>query len=250
MTKLTAHSKAVLITGGAVRLGREIALHLAAQGWHVAIHYRHSAAEATTTAQEINAMGAKAITIGGDLSDEDMLDRLPAAAAEALEHPITALVNNAAAFGKDDLSSLSRRSWLEHMDTNLYAPLRLTQSFVRQLPDGADGAVVNLVDGCESLCLSPQFLTYSLSKYGLAEATRLLAQDLAPQVRVNGVSPGLTLPKEGEEDMFGRLVAKLPLQTATEPEDIARAVAYLLNTPSITGHILPLDGGAALRRRI
>lgn len=249
MSELSSLSKAVLITGGAVRLGRETALHLASRGWHVAIHYHHSQAEAAELAAAIHALGLKAATVQGDLTVESHLTSLPQAAAEALGMPLTGLVNNAAAFRKDALGSFSRESWLHHMDTNLYAPLRLIEGFAQQLPEGMDGAVVNLIDGCEAMCLSPQFLTYSLSKYGLAEATRLLAQDLAPQVRVNGVSPGLTLPKEGEEEMFERLVAKLPLQQATEPQDIAHAVAYLLETPSITGHILPLDGGASLRRR-
>lgn len=242
--------KAVLVTGGAVRLGRVIALHLAAQGWQVAVHYGHSAADAHNTVAELQALGVQAAAVQGDLTDEARLAALVADAAAALGMPLTALVNNAAAFTKDNPADFTREGWLRHMDTNLYAPLRLAQGFAAQLPATAQGAVVNLIDGCESLCLSPAFLTYSLSKYGLAEATRLLALGLAPRIRVNGVSPGLTLPKEGEEEMFDRLMARLPLRQPTAPEDIARAVAWLLDTPSVTGQILALDGGAGLQKRV
>lgn len=238
----------VLITGGGVRLGRITALHLARKGWQVAVHYRLSADHAADTVKALQALKVKAVAVQGDLSG-DGSPMIVRKAVQALETPLTALVNNAAVFTKDSLRDFTRESWMRHMDTNLYAPLALTRAFATQLPEGAQGAVVNLIDGCESLCLSPNFLTYSLSKYGLAEATRLLAQELAPAIRVNGVSPGLTLPRDGEEEMFKRLVSKLPLQQATEPEDIASAIAYLLETPGITGQILALDGGAGLRRR-
>lgn len=238
----------VLITGGAVRLGRVIALHLAAKGWNVAVHYHASAADAADTVEALRTLGVQAAAVRGDLTG-DAAENLVGDAGQALGMPLTALVNNAAAFTKDNLRDFTRESWLRHMDTNLYAPLVLARAFAAQLPQETQGAVVNLIDGCESLCLSPNFLTYTLSKYGLAEATRLLAQELAPAIRVNGVSPGLTLPKDGEEEMFDRLVAKLPLEQATEPEDIAAAVAYLLETRSITGQILALDGGAGLRKR-
>lgn len=237
---------AVLITGGAVRLGRITALLLARKGWQVAIHYRESAADADSAVEELRACGVKAVAVQGDLMQVEAAD-IVRKAADGLGMPLTALVNNAAAFTKNNLHDFTREGWLRHMDTNLYAPLALTRAFAVQLPDGARGAVVNLIDGCEAMCLSPNFLTYTLSKQGLAEATRLLAKELAPAIRVNGVSPGLTLPKDGEEEMFGRLVARLPLQQATEPEDIAGAIAYFLETASITGQILALDGGAGLR---
>lgn len=229
-------------------MGRAIALHLARKNWHVAIHYCHSAEEAAQSVAVLEACGIKAVAVQGDLCDEVQLQSLVGKASDGLGMPLTALVNNAAAFHKDALGSFTRESWLRHMDTNLYAPLKLAAAFARQLPDNTQGAIVNLIDGCESMCLSPAFLTYSLSKYGLAEATRLLAQDLAPRIRVNGVSPGLTLPKDGEEAMFERLVAKTPLQRPTSPQHIAEAVAYLLESSAITGQILAVDSGAGLRK--
>lgn len=242
----TLHARAVLVTGGAVRLGRATALHLARDGWHVAIHYHQSKDEALSTVAELEALGVNAACVQGDLTEGEDLEAIIQSASTALNMPLHGLVNNAAIFTKDSLTDMSRESWLSHMDTNLYAPLRLTSVFAAQLPKGQHGAVVNLIDGCEAMCLSPNFLTYSLSKYGLREATRLMAQDLAPRIRINGVSPGLTLPKDGEEAMFKRLVAKTPLRQATTPEQIAEAVAYLLNAPSITGQILAVDGGAGL----
>lgn len=237
-------TKAVLITGGAVRVGRIIALHLARLGWHVAIQYNHSIDEASATVEELKSIGVNALALQADLTRDNVIASLPGRAAGGLGMPVTALINNAAAIGKDSIRDFSRESWLRHMETNLYAPLRLISAFVAQLPDDREGAVVNLTDGCEGMSLSPQFLTYSLSKYGLAEATRLLARDLAPRIRVNAVAPGLTLPKEGEEAMFERLIAKLPLQHPSEPEEIAQAVAYLLSAPSVTGQVLAVNGGA------
>lgn len=239
--------KAVLITGGAARVGRVIALHLARLGWNVAIQYNHSADEAAATVGELKTEGVNAVALQADLMRDDVLASLPEQAAGSLGMPIIALVNNAAAIGKDSIRNFSRESWLRHIETNLYAPLRLISAFVAQLPADREGAVVNLTDGCEGMSLSSQFFTYSLSKYGLAEATRLLAQDLAPHIRVNAVAPGLTLPKEGEEAMFERLIARLPLQRPSEPEDIAQAVAYLLSAPSVTGQVLAVNGGARMK---
>lgn len=243
----SGNSRAVLVTGGAVRLGQAIALHLARAGWHIAIHYRHSAEEAASSVEALKACNIQAVAVQGDLRDEADLSTLIRKTSNGLGMPLTALVNNAAAFNKDNIATFSRDSWLGHMDTNLYAPLKLIADFASQLPVNAQGAVVNLIDGCEDMCLSPTFLTYSLSKYGLAEATRLLAQDLAPRIRVNGVSPGLTLPKEGEEEMFRRLVAKTPLKRPSPPSEIAKAVCYLLESKSITGQILAVNGGAGLK---
>jgi NAD(P)-dependent dehydrogenase (short-subunit alcohol dehydrogenase family) len=240
------YPKSVLITGGAVRIGRTTALHLARKGWNVVIHYRHSGDEIPQDLAELKALKVKAVAVQADLRVENALSGLIRQATATLGMPLTALVNNAAVFEKDQLSTFTRSDWDKHMDVNLYAPLRLIADFAAQLPSSSHGSVVNLIDGCEAMCMSPAFLTYSLSKYGLAHATRLLAQDLAPRIRVNGISPGLTLPKAGEEAMFDRLVAKLPLQRPTAPEEIAAMVAHLLESPSITGQIVALDGGASV----
>ncbi|MCH2547592.1 MAG: SDR family oxidoreductase [Alphaproteobacteria bacterium] len=250
MTRSPSHSQAVLITGGAIRLGRHTALHLAAQGWNVAIHYHHSQSEAEATTAELLKCGIKATAIQGDLTQESCLKRLIPEAEDKLAQPITALVNNAAMFQKDSIETFTAESWLQHMQINSYAPLRLISEFASHLPESSNGAVVNLIDGCKGMCLSPAFLSYSLSKNALAEATKLLALSLAPRIRVNGISPGMTLPKAGEEAMFARLVSKLPLQQATHPQEIAEAIAYVLSATSMTGEIIALNGGAGLKNEI
>lgn len=229
--------KTVLITGAATRVGREIALHLAREGWDIVVHSRQTPADAVLEA--IHALGRKAIAVQGDLADAAAPARLIAEAG-----PLTALVNCAAMFEKDDLTGLDTAQFDAHMAINLRAPLLLAQAFAAQLT--GKGAIVNILDGCDGLCISPNFLTYSLSKKGLEEATRLLATGLVPRIRVNAVAPGLTLPKPGEEAMFDRLVAKSPLQVASSPEEVAVAVSYLLATESLTGQVISLNGGLGL----
>lgn len=237
--------KTILITGGATRLGRETALHLAAKGWNIAVHYRDSAEAASRTVADIVALGREAVALRGDLTQTGAASRLVQEASDALGG-LGALVNNAALFEKDNLASFTEAQFRAHMDTNLLAPLLLSQAFAAQLDTEAQGVIVNLLDGCEGMCLSPNFLTYTLSKYGLEDATRLLAKGLAPRIRVNAVAPGLTLPKPGEEEMFTRLVARLPVPQATSPLEIAAAIAYLIETPSLTGQIIALNSGAGL----
>ena len=242
---IAAQAGTVLITGGAIRVGKAIALHLAAKGWNVAIHYHHSEVEAQETLRELQNLCVKATAIRADLTAPNAAQSIFVEANKILGS-VTALINNAAAFTKDSVATLSHESWVRHMETNLLAPLMLSQAFAAQLPKGKEGAIINLLDGCEGMCLSPQFLTYSLSKEGLRHATLLLAKGLAPNIRVNAIAPGLTLPKEGEEAMFVRLVARLPVPVATTPDEIANAVSLLLESPSATGQVLAMNGGAGL----
>lgn len=239
------HPKTVFITGAATRLGRETALHLAKHGWDVAIHYHSSEEQAKQTAEIIRQAGRRAVALQGNLTESYMPQTLIRKAAQELG-TLTALVNNAAIFEKDNLSMLDAGQFDRHMHSNTLAPLLLAQEFAVQL-DEHEGAIVNLVDGCEGLSMSPNFLSYTLSKRALEEATLLLAQQLAPRIRVNAVGPGLTLQKPGEEEMFERLLAQVPARKATAPEDIAITVAYLLETPSITGQILRLNGGLGVK---
>lgn len=239
--------KSVLVTGGAARVGRVIAIHLARVGWDVAVHYRSSHKEIVQTLEEIRSYKVRAVAVQGELTEEGIPSRLFEQVAEAFGHPLTALVNNAAILERGGLVELSREQWRRMTETNLLAPLLLTQAFARQLPKEQQGAIVNVLDGCEGLCLSPKFLAYTLSKYGLRDATRLLAQELAPRIRVNAVSPGLTLPKPGEESMFERLITATPLATTTQPEEVAHAIRFLLETPSVTGQVIALDAGMGLR---
>ena len=235
--------KTVLVTGAAKRLGRAIALHLAGEGWNVAIHYHGSAEEAQSTAQEARAMGAKVQTFKANLSHEEESAGLIGRAAAELG-PLTALINSASLFENDDWRSASRASWDAHMETNLRAPFVLSQAFARQVPD--KGSIVNIIDQ-RVLKPTPQFISYSLSKAGLYWLTTTLAQALGPNIRVNAVGPGPTMRnvRQSEAD-FARQRDATVLKRGAEPEDVALAVDYLLNAEAVTGQMLAVDGGQHL----
>ena len=235
--------KTALVTGAAKRLGRAIALHLAGAGWNVAIHYHGSAGEAESAASAARTLGVKAATLKANLSREEETAALIARAAAALG-PLTALINSASLFENDDWRSASRASWDAHMETNLRAPFLLSQYFARQVPD--KGAIVNIVDQ-RVLKPTPQFMSYSLSKAGLYWLTTTLAQALGPNIRVNAVGPGPTMrnARQSEED-FARQRDATVLKRGAEPDDVARAVHYLLEADAVTGQMLAVDGGQHL----
>jgi NAD(P)-dependent dehydrogenase (short-subunit alcohol dehydrogenase family) len=235
----------VLVTGAAKRLGRAIALDLAGAGWNVAVHYNGSAADAESAAAECRAKGVKAATLQADLSQEAQTETLVDRAAKAIG-PLTALINSASLFESDDWQSATRRSWDEHIETNLRAPLVLSQAFGKQLPDGVQGNIINIIDQ-RVLKPTPQFLSYSLSKAGLHWLTTTLAQGMGPRVRVNAVGPGPTLrnPRQSEED-FARQRDATILKRGADPADICAAVRYLLDAPAVTGQMLVVDGGQHL----
>jgi NAD(P)-dependent dehydrogenase (short-subunit alcohol dehydrogenase family) len=237
--------KNVLVTGAAKRLGRAIALDLAAAGWNVAIHYHGSAEDAENTAAEARTHGMKAVTIKSDLSKEIETATLVGRAAVAIG-PLTALINSASLFENDDWQSASRQSWDDHIETNLRAPLVLSQTFGKQLPDDEQGNVINIVDQ-RVLKPTPQFLSYSLSKAGLFWLTTTLAQGMGPRIRVNAVGPGPTIRNARQsEDDFSRQREATILKRGAEPADICAAIRYLLDAPAVTGQMLAVDGGQHL----
>ena len=237
--------KNALVTGAAKRLGRAIALDLAAAGWNVAIHYHGSAEDAEGAATEARATGVNVATLRADLSREDQTTTLVDRAAAAIG-PLTALINSASLFEDDDWQSATRKSWDDHIETNLRAPLVLSQAFGKQLPAGAPGNIINIIDQ-RVLKPTPQFLSYSLSKAGLYWLTTTLAQGMGPQIRVNAVGPGPTLrnARQSEED-FARQREATILQRGAEPADICAAIRYLLDAPAVTGQMLAVDGGQHL----
>lgn len=239
-------SNTVLITGAAKRIGRAIAEAMAADGWNVAVHYNTSGAEAEALAGDLaERHGVSAAAVAADLGDAAQVDALMPAAAEALG-PLTCLVNNASVFEHDDLDTLTPASWDLHMNANLRAPLMLAQAFARQLPDGAAGNIVNLLDQ-RVWALTPHFLSYTVSKAGLWTLTQTLAMALAPRVRVNAVGPGPVLPSSRQSrDHFDAQVAAQPLARQVAPEEIAAAVRFILDAPSMTGQMIALDAGQHL----
>lgn len=233
---------AALVTGAATRIGAAIARRLAQSGLRVAIHYRGSAAEAEALAGEI---GGAAATVKADLEDRADRAALIARAAEAVG-PLTVLVNNASLFDPDSVETLDEALWDRHMALHAEAPAFLTRDFAAQLPAGAEGNVVNIIDE-RVWRLAPAFFSYTLSKSALWTATRTMAQSLAPRIRVNAIGPGPVLPhpRQSQAD-FDASVARLPLQRSARPEDIAEAVTFILGCKSLTGQMLALDGGEHL----
>jgi NAD(P)-dependent dehydrogenase (short-subunit alcohol dehydrogenase family) len=238
----------VLVTGGARRLGRAIALDLASRGWRVGVHYHASAAEAFEVVAKIEAGGGKAAAFPADLSRLDGLAPLVESCAATLG-PLTCLINSAACFEWDDIDTLDGDSWQTHLDVDLRAPVFLAQAFARNLPQGASGNVVNIIDQ-KVLRLDPAFFSYTIAKSALWTATRTLAQALAPEIRVNAIAPGPVLPslKQSEEE-FGRECRSTLLGCGVGVEEVTAAIHFLLTTPSITGQMIALDSGQHLAWR-
>jgi NAD(P)-dependent dehydrogenase (short-subunit alcohol dehydrogenase family) len=237
--------KAALVTGAGRRIGRAVALDLASAGWDVAVHYHCSADAASEVAAAIADGGQKAAALAADLADEAATAALVERAVEAVG-PLACLVNNASVFEDDTVATATRQSWDRHLEVNLRAPFVLVQSFARQLPADAEGNVVNIVDQ-RVWNPTPQFCSYTVSKAGLWTLTRTLALALAPRIRVNAVGPGPTLPSRRQsDDQFARQWASLPLARPTAPEEIARAVRFILDAPAMTGQMIALDSGQHL----
>jgi NAD(P)-dependent dehydrogenase (short-subunit alcohol dehydrogenase family) len=237
--------RTALVTGAARRIGQAIAMDLAAHGWAVAVHHRDSATDARDTVARIEAQGGRAVALAADLCDEGQAADLVSRAAEALG-PLTCLVNNASVFENDTFETASRDSWNLHMQVNLRTPFILIQGLVAQLPAGASGNVVNLIDQ-RVWNLTPYFTSYTLSKTGLWTLTRTLALALAPKVRVNAIGPGPTSPSARQtEEQFARQWASMPLERRVMPQEIADAVRFILDAPSMTGQMIALDGGQHL----
>ena len=234
-----------LVTGAGRRIGRAIALDLARHGWAVAVHYHRSAETARAVVDEITGTGGTAVAIDADLADEAASAELVPRAAATLG-PLSLLVNNAALFENDRVDSVTRESWDRHIDINLRAPLVLTQGFARQLPDGVEGNVVNLLDQ-RVWNLGAGFVSYTVSKSGLWSLTRSLALALAPRIRVNGIGPGPALPSRRQSDaQFAAYAASLPLGRGTTPAEVCDALRFILAAPSMTGQMIALDGGEHL----
>ena len=230
--------RTVLVTGAARRLGATIARHLAGQGWRVAIHHHHSADEADALSQTLPG----SIVLTGDLADPATPDALLDAARAGFGAPLMAVVNSASLFDYDTPPMVSAESLQRHARVNLDAPVLLACALAAQ-DDLADGAVVDVLDQ-KVANLNPDFFAYSCAKVALTGATTMLAQALGPRIRVNAVSPGLTLPSADQtEAEFAAVASRNVLRRPVDPEDVARAVAFLLEAQGISGQNLFVDCG-------
>ena len=236
---------AALVTGGSRRIGRVLTLAAAEAGYDVAIHVRQVDDDAQAAAADIRARGRKASIHACDLRDEGATAPLIGDVESELG-PVTLLVNCASVFEDDSFASMNRASWDAHLETNLRAPLILAQAFARRLPADRMGLIVNILDQ-RVFAPTPHFFSYSLSKSALWAATRMLAQDLAPRIRVNGVGPGPTLPSIHQQgDDFDHEVSTTLLKQAVDPAEIGHALRYLIDARSVTGQMIAVDAGQHL----
>ena len=233
------------MTGAAKRIGQAIALALAEDGWDVAVHYGRSEAAARRTVNAIHRLGRRAVAFDADLQDESAVKALVERTAIGLAPPLC-LVNSASLFDADDAERFERERFDAHMRINVAAPIGLAQAMHRLLRPRDRGVVVNLLDQ-KLFNPNPDFLSYTLSKAALHSATTLLAAALAPKLRVVGLAPGITLPSGDQTRAdFANAHTRTPLGRSSTPDDIARAVCFLVNAPAVTGTTLIVDGGQHL----
>jgi NAD(P)-dependent dehydrogenase (short-subunit alcohol dehydrogenase family) len=232
----------ILVTGGARRIGAGIARRLALRGHAVAIHHHHAPEDAEALHAAITAAGGSACVVQGELADAATAPALIAAARAGLGGPLDGLVNNASQFAFDALPLTDFALLDQHMRVNLGAPVALASALAAQ-EDLESGAVVNLLDQ-KVANLNPDFFTYTCSKAALAAATEMMARALAPRIRVNAVSPGLTLPSlDQTAEEFSEHARQNLLQQPVALDDIAATVEHLLTARSITGQNIFVDCG-------
>jgi NAD(P)-dependent dehydrogenase (short-subunit alcohol dehydrogenase family) len=241
----TRSAGAALVTGAARRIGREIALALARDGWDIAVHYATSRDDALETVRLVEEIGRRAVAVNRDLAVDAGVRSLLAECSHDIGE-VTCIVNNASLFEYDDATTFSAETLTRCMRTNVAAPVLLAQALHASLAAGDLGVVINLLDQ-KLWNPNPDFLSYTLSKAALREATVLLAQALAPRVRVVGIAPGITLPSSDQSETgFAAAHRGTPLGRSSQPEDIASAVVFIAKASAITGTTLLVDGGQHL----
>jgi len=252
MSQFTSN-KAVLVTGAAKRLGREIALEFARQGWDIAIHYGRSAAEAKQTLADITALGVKAHAFQADLSIDAQVKELFTAVAKAFPN-LGCIINSASIFEYDRANSqtpLSGKNVLAHMQVNVTAPIILSQMFFEHqkqyhAEDEYVPSVIQLLDQ-KLINPNPDYLSYTLSKSALLSSIEILAVDFAPLLRIVGLAPGITLPSGDQTaEGFTKAHQMTPLGRSSTALDVAKAAVFLADSSAITGTTLYVDGGQHL----
>ncbi len=240
---MTLNNKLVLITGAALRVGRELALVVARAGGDVVIHYGHSQPEAESLRDEIHTLGRRAYLLQADLNDPEQVGNL---IPRALEFgSLYGLVNNAAIFGTQTWQSTTLEEWNQHLMVNLTTPFLLSQEFARHIPTEGMGCIVNMLDW-RALRPAADHLPYTISKSALAALTRSLAVALAPKITVNGLALGAILPpSDGATPV--NILKNVPAGRWADIAEVGQALVFLLDGPQyITGEIIHIDGGRHL----
>lgn len=234
--------KTALVTGGSARVGRAICEGLAEAGYAIAVHYNSSATEADTLVETLRKQSIDAVSIQADLSStKDTSSLIDLANGEL--GPLGILVNNASLFEEDSFDIPDEDLWDKHFAVHVKAPALLTSAFAKQVSEGEQGLVVNIIDE-RVWKLTPNFASYTLSKSALWTATQTMAQNFAPHIRVNAIGPGPTLPSSRQTDSeFEKQLSTLPLKTAPDLSDFAKTILYFADMKSVTGQMIALDGG-------
>jgi pteridine reductase len=234
-----------LVTGGAVRIGRALALALAGQGARVAIHYGNSAEAAVMAVAAIHDLGGEAVAFQADFRNISETEGLVDRVAQSLGR-VDILVNSAAIFAPGDFNDISEPDWNEQFAVNLKAPFFLARSFSCHVGKERTGQIVNIADW-RAVRPDPRCLAYSLTKAGIVAMTRGLALTLAPNIRVNAIAPGAILPPPGRDGTYlEQLGKRIPLQRHGSPGEVATALLYLATAQFVTGQVIFVDGGEHL----
>ena len=233
---------AILITAACRRIGKCLALKMAAEGYYIYLHYHTTRGDAEDTLEAIKQQGVNGMLIQGDLSQYEETEVLLRKCNDSA-HPIRHVINNASQFQDDTILNFTEESFSSHMNVNLRAPLQLARALYNIIPGGEKGSIINILDS-KVFALNADFHSYSLSKYALLGATETMAQALSPKLRVNGIAPGLTMISSTQSDENFELASHLNF--VGEPikvEDIAETALLLLKSSSINGVTIPVDGG-------
>ena len=238
-------NKNLLITGGATRIGKEIAIHFSNKGWNIAIHYFKSSSKAKNLKKIIEENSVKVILIKADLKNIKQVEKIVSIAKKKLG-TIDCLVNNAALFEKDDILNFTNNSWNDHLNINLRAPAILTKQFAKQASKKNISNIINIIDQ-RVFKLTPIFMSYTLSKSALYTFTKTMAMRLNPNIKVNGIAPGPTIKNKRQSiKHFNKQAKSTLLKKSVRPADICDTVEFLIKNNSITGQVIAVDSGQNL----
>ena len=237
-------AKKIIITGGATRIGKSIALELASYDTQIVIHYFKSSLAAKKLKKELENLGSTVYLLKADLSNIKKTQKIISYAYRKMKG-INCLINNASVFDNDNLINFSDKSFLKHININLKAPAILIRDFAK-IYKGEDGNIINIIDQRIEK-LTPFFFSYTLSKSSLMTLTKTSAMKLAPNIRVNAVSPGPTLKnKRQSEKHFKKQWKSTILKKKVDTKNVSSAVKFLINNENITGQVINVDSGQRL----